>query len=86
MVKAGTYLNRRTPSVYMRVMQCEKCVYAGEGGERGDLSGGVGGGGEAYVAASVTLSVNKSWAQGLNRTLFCLIQIPPESTFILLIK
>ena len=42
-------------------------------------------GGEAYVA-SVTRSVNKSRAQGLNRALFCLIQIPPESTFILLIK
>lgn len=42
-------------------------------------------GGEAYVA-SVTRSVNKSQAEGLNRALFCLIQILPESTFILLIK
>lgn len=45
------------------------CVCRGGGTDRGGLSGGVGGGG-AYVAASVTLSVNKSWAQGLNRALF----------------
>lgn len=51
------------------------CVESGRGCE----------GGEAYVA-SVTRCVNKSRAEGLNRALFCLIQILPESTFILLIK
>lgn len=67
---ASSYLNRRPPFACVCV-----CVDTDRECE----------GGEAYVA-SVTRSVNKSRVEGLNRALFCLIQIPPESTFILLIK
>lgn len=51
---ASSYLNRRPPSAVC--VNVRLCVEIDRGSE----------GGEAYVA-SVTHSVNKSWAEGLNR-------------------
>lgn len=71
---SSSYLNRSSLSLSLCcVCVCCECVRRQTESE----------GGEAYVASH---SVNKSWAEGLNRALFWLIQIPPESTFILLIK